>query len=161
MDIRDKVFQLILNLNPTYLEGSIAMSRKGFDVLSRNDKFIIFDVRDTKQIGVGREFDSVAEIETLSTKWQSLISIDFYGDDVATDIHYFANMLRSDLSKTICKAQNITVKNLANIQQLDFQIKESHHSERYSGQFYVVYNSFINIDLQRIEKLNIGVTKNE
>ena len=136
----------------------IILGRENFENVDFTKDLILIDsLTVAKNISATDSYNGTSEIQTFTTYFNQLFTLDFYGDNAYTNANKFVALLRSEKANWYLKDYNLSMLNANSIIDLK-DLLGTDYVSRY--QIEVSVNYFVNVDIStlKIDTINYEIT---
>lgn len=136
----------------------IILGRENFENVDFTKDLILIDsLTPAKNISATDSYNGTIEIQTFTTYFNQLFTLDFYGDNAYTNANKFVALLRSEKANWYLKEYNLSMLNANSIIDLK-DLLGTDYVSRY--QIEVSVNYFVNVDIStlKIDTINYEIT---
>lgn len=136
----------------------IILGRENFENVDFTKDLILIDsLTGAKNISVTDSYNGTSEIQTFTTYFNQLFTLDFYGDNAYTNANKFVALLRSEKANWYLKEYKLSMLNANSIIDLK-DLLGTDYTNRY--QVEVSVNYFVNVDIStlKIDTINYEIT---
>ena len=136
----------------------IILGRENFENVDFTKDLILIDsLTPAKNISAMDSYNGTSEIQTFTTYFNQLFTLDFYGDNAYTNANKFVALLRSEKANWYLKDYNLSMLNANSIIDLK-DLLGTDYVSRY--QIEVSVNYFVNVDIGtlKIDTINYEIT---
>ena len=136
----------------------IILGRENFENVDFTKDLILIDsLTAAKNISATDSYNGTSEIQTFTTYFNQLFTLDFYGDNAYTNANKFVALLRSEKANWYLKDYNLSMLNANSIIDLK-DLLGTDYVNRY--QIEVSVNYFVNVDIStlKIDTINYEIT---
>ena len=137
---------------------NIILGRENFENVDFTKDLILIDsLTVAKNISATDSYNGTSEIQTFTTYFNQLFTLDFYGDNAYTNANKFVALLRSEKANWYLKEYNLSMLNANSIIDLK-DLLGTDYTNRY--QIEVSVNYFVNVDIStlKIDTINYEIT---
>lgn len=135
----------------------IILGRENFENVDFTQDIILIDsLTVAKNISAMDSYNGTSEIQTFTTYFNQLFTLDFYGDNAYTNANKFVALLRSEKANWYLKDYSLSMLNANSIIDLK-ELLGTDYTNRY--QVEVSVNYFVNVDIGtlRIDTINYEI----
>lgn len=135
----------------------IILGRENFENVDFTQDIILIDsLTVAKNISAMDSYNGTSEIQTFTTYFNQLFTLDFYGDNAYTNANKFVALLRSEKANWYLKEYNLSMLNANSIIDLK-ELLGTDYTNRY--QVEVSVNYFVNVDIGtlKIDTINYEI----
>lgn len=136
----------------------IILGRENFENVDFTKDLILIDsLTAAKNISATDSYNGTIEIQTFTTYFNQLFTLDFYGDNAYSNANKFVALLRSEKANWYLKDYNLSMLNANSIIDLK-DLLGTDYVNRY--QIEVSVNYFVNVDIGtlKIDTINYEIT---
>ena len=136
----------------------IILGRENFENVDFIKDLILIDsLTAAKNISATDSYNGTSEIQTFTTYFNQLFTLDFYGDNAYINANKFVALLRSEKANWYLKDYNLSMLNANSIIDLK-DLLGTDYTNRY--QVEVSVNYFVNVDITtlKIDTINYEIT---
>ena len=136
----------------------IILGRENFENVDFTKDLILIDsLTAAKNISATDSYNGTSEIQTFTTYFNQLFTLDFYGDNAYINANKFVALLRSEKANWYLKDYNLSMLNANSIIDLK-DLLGTDYTNRY--QVEVSVNYFVNVDIStlKIDTINYEIT---
>ena len=136
----------------------IILGRENFENVDFTKDLILIDsLTAAKNISATDSYNGTSEIQTFTTYFNQLFTLDFYGDNAYINANKFVALLRSEKANWYLKDYNLSMLNANSIIDLK-DLLGTDYVNRY--QIEVSVNYFVNVDIStlKIDTINYEIT---
>lgn len=136
----------------------IILGRENFENVDFTKDLILIDsLTPAKNISATDSYNGTSEIQTFTTYFNQLFTLDFYGDNAYSNANKFVALLRSEKANWYLKDYNLSMLNANSIIDLK-DLLGTDYVSRY--QIEVSVNYFVNVDIGtlKIDTINYEIT---
>ena len=136
----------------------IILGRENFENVDFTKDLILIDsLTAAKNISATDSYNGTSEIQTFTTYFNQLFTLDFYGDNAYINANKFVALLRSEKANWYLKEYNLSMLNANSIIDLK-DLLGTDYVNRY--QIEVSVNYFVNVDIStlKIDTINYEIT---
>ena len=136
----------------------IILGRENFENVDFTKDLILIDsLTAAKNISATDSYNGTSEIQTFTTYFNQLFTLDFYGDNAYINANKFVALLRSEKANWYLKEYNLSMLNANSIIDLK-DLLGTDYTNRY--QVEVSVNYFVNVDIStlKIDTINYEIT---
>ncbi len=136
----------------------IILGRENFENVDFTKDLILIDsLTVAKNISATDSYNGTSEIQTFTTYFNQLFTLDFYGDNAYSNANKFVALLRSEKANWYLKDYNLSMLNANSIIDLK-DLLGTDYVSRY--QIEVSVNYFVNVDIStlKIDTINYEIT---
>lgn len=135
----------------------IILGRENFENVDFTQDIILIDsLTVAKNISAIDSYNGTSEIQTFTTYFNQLFTLDFYGDNAYTNANKFVALLRSEKANWYLKNYSLSMLNANSIIDLK-ELLGTDYTNRY--QVEVSVNYFVNVDIStlKIDTINYEI----
>lgn len=135
----------------------IILGRENFENVDFTQDIILIDsLTVAKNISAMDSYNGTSEIQTFTTYFNQLFTLDFYGDNAYTNANKFVALLRSEKANWYLKDYSLSMLNANSIIDLK-ELLGTDYTNRY--QVEVSVNYFVNVDIStlKIDTINYEI----
>lgn len=136
----------------------IILGRENFENVDFTQDIILIDsLTPARNISVTDSYNGTDEIQTFTTYFNQLFTLDFYGDNAYNNANKFIALLRSEKANWYLKDYNLSMLNANSMIDLK-DLLGTDYTNRY--QIEVSVNYFVNVDIEtlRIDSVNYAIS---
>lgn len=136
----------------------IIIGRENFENVDFTQDIIVIDsLTVAKNISVTDSYNGTDEIQTFTTCFNQLFTLDFYGDNAYSNANKFIALLKSEKANWYLKDYNLSMMNANSLIDLK-DLLGTDYTNRY--QVEVSVNYFVNVDIEtlRIDTINYEIS---
>ena len=136
----------------------IILGRENFENVDFTKDLILIDsLTAAKNISATDSYNGTSEIQTFTTYFNQLFTLDFYGDNAYINANKFVALLRSEKANWYLKEYNLSMLNANSIIDLK-DLLGTDYTNRY--QVEVSVNYFVNVDIStlKIDTINYEIS---
>lgn len=136
----------------------IILGRENFENVDfAKDLILIDSLTVARNISSTDSYNGTDEIQTFTTYFSQLFTLDFYGDNAYSNANKFIALLRSEKANWYLKDYNLSMMNANSIVDLK-DLLGTDYTNRY--QVEVSVNYFVNVDIEtlRIDSVNYAIS---
>lgn len=135
----------------------IILGRENFENVDFTQDIILIDsLTVAKNISAMDSYNGTSEIQTFTTYFNQLFTLDFYGDNAYTNANKFVALLRSEKANWYLKDYSLSMLNANSIIDLK-ELLGTDYANRH--QVEVSVNYFVNVDIStlKIDTINYEI----
>lgn len=135
----------------------IIIGRENFENVDFTQDIIVIDsLTVAKNISVTDSYNGTDEIQTFTTYFNQLFTLDFYGDNAYSNANKFIALLKSEKANWYLKDYNLSMMNANSLIDLK-DLLGTDYTNRY--QVEVGVNCFVNVDIEtlRIDSVECSI----
>ena len=136
----------------------IILGRENFENVDFTKDLILIDsLTPAKNISATDSYNGTSEVQTFTTYFNQIFTLDFYGDNAYSNANKFVALLRSEKANWYLKDYNLSMLNANSIIDLK-DLLGTDYTNRY--QVEVSVNYFVNVDIStlKIDTINYEIT---
>ena len=136
----------------------IIVGRENYETVAFTKDIILIDpLTVARNISSTDSYNGTDEIQTFTTYFNQLFTLDFYGDNAYTNANKFVALLRSEKASWYLKDNNISMLNANSIIDLK-DLLGTDYTNRYQVEVSVNYFVSTIIDTLRIDSVDWGIS---
>lgn len=136
----------------------IILGRENFENVDFTQDIILIDsLTVARNISATDSYNGTSEIQTFTTYFNQLFTLDFYGDNAYVNANKFIALLRSEKANWYLKDYNLSMMNANSIIDLK-DLLGTDYTNRYQVEVSVNYFVNVNIDTLRIDTINYEIS---